>query len=297
VLFGWISFLVRVVPEVKPDGPTVLVGAAALLLFAVGVHWLGRSWRGTANPAGRWRARWTAAVVLGVVLLFTAGIAVIGITHQVAWLATSEQPLVGKTLRQHGSPEVQLKMIGNALHGYHDVGNAFPPGGTFTPNGEMLHSWETHILPYLGYSASEIDMKHPWNSPANERYFKCVLPDFINPEFRTPALEDGNGFGLSHYAANSRVMAANKSSGLKDVTNGAANTILVGEVNAGFKPWGHPVNWRDPAVGLHGGANAFGGPAATTGTAFLMGDGSVRVVGNGVDPAVLRALSDPRGHE
>src|SRR5580658_72398 len=80
ILFGWIPFLGRVLPEVKPDGPSVVVGALALLLFGAGVHWLGRSWRGTANPtAGRWRIRWTVAVVLGVVLLFTAGISLVGV--------------------------------------------------------------------------------------------------------------------------------------------------------------------------------------------------------------------------
>jgi prepilin-type processing-associated H-X9-DG protein len=78
---------------------------------------------------------------------------------------------------------------------------------------------------------------------------------------------------------------------------GASNTILVGEVNAGFKPWGHPINWRDPAAGLNGDANTFGGPAKNNGTTFLMADGSVRFIGNGVDPEVLRAMSDPRAEK
>ena len=101
ILFGWIPFLGRVLPEVKPDGPSVAVGGIALLVFATGVHWLGRSRR------GRWRVRWTVAVVLGVLLLFTAGISVIGVTHQLAWLATSDQPIAGKGLNrsQRSTPE------------------------------------------------------------------------------------------------------------------------------------------------------------------------------------------------
>jgi hypothetical protein len=146
----------------------------------------------------------------------------------------------------------------------------------------------------MTYSTREIDMKRPWNAPENERAFKCVLPEFINPEYRTPPLEDSNGFGLSHYAVNSRVMSANKSVRLTEITNGASNTILVGEVNAGFRPWGHPINFRDPAAGLTGGPTTFGGPPKTGGATFVMADGSVRFIGNGVDPAVLRALSDPR---
>lgn len=294
VLFGWIPFLWRVLGEVRPDGPSVLVGVLALLLFAVGVHWLGRSWRGAANPAGKWRVRWTAAVVSGVILLFSAGISVIGMTHQIAWLATSEQPMVGEGVRAWGDSRSQLKLIAISTHGYADADGKLPPGGTFSASGEALHSWETHILPYIPYSTQGIDKDRPWNSPENRKYFQCVLPPFINPEFRTPPLEDGNGYGLSHYAANSRVMSANKSMTFAELKHGASNTIVIGEVNAGFKPWGHPVNWRDPAAGLNRGANTFGGPANTGGTMFVMADGSVRFIGNGVDPAVLRTLADPR---
>jgi hypothetical protein len=299
ILFGWIPFLLRVLPEVKPDGPSVLLGAAALLLFGVGVHCLGRSWRGAPNSVGgRWRVRWTVAVVLSVMILFTAGISVIGMTHQVAWLATSEKPIVGEGLnRSLANVELNAKMIGLGLANYESVYGILPPGGTFSANGEMRHSWETHILPWMGYSTSEIDMNRPWNGPENQKYFRCVLPDFINPAFRTPTLEDGNGFGLSHYAANSRVLTANKSMKLTEITNGASNTILIGEVNTGFKPWGHPVNWRDPAVGLNRGANSFGGPTNINGATFLMADGSVRFLGNGVDPGVLRSLSNPRADD
>ncbi len=299
IVFGWVPFLGRVLPEVKPDGPSVVVGALALLSFGAGVHWLGRSWRRTANPVGgRWRVRWTVAVVLGVVVLFTAGISIIGISHQVAWLATSEQPLVGEGLGRGGSAEQNAKMIGFGLVMYASANKDYlPPGGTFAADGEMRHSWETYILPYMGYSTSGIDMNSPWHGPENQKYFKCVLPDFINPGFRTPPLDDANGFGLSHYAVNSRVLSAAKPMTLSEITNGASNTILVGEVNVGFKPWGHPINWRDPAAGQNQGVSTFGGPASSNGTTFVMADGSVRFIRNGSDPAVLRALGNPRVNE
>jgi len=299
VVLGWAPFLARVLPQVEPDGPSVAVGLLALMVFGAGVHGLGRSWRGSGRLRGeRWRVRWTVAVVLGVILLFTAGTAIVGISHQVAWLATSEQPLVGQGVARGGDP----KMIAIGLSTHHDAEGRFPPGGTFSTNGEMLHSWETYILPHMGYSTSEIDMNRPWNGPENQRYFRCVLPVFINPAFRAPPLEDDNGFGLSHYAANSRVLpvgtqTANTLARRPEITRGASNTILVGEVNAGFKPWGHPVNARDPAAGLNGGAHAFGGPVKNNSTTFVMADGSVRFIGNGADPAVLSALSRPHADE
>ena len=299
VVFGWAPFLARVILQVEPDGPSVVVGLLALVVFGCGVHWLGWSWRGSARPPSeRWRVRWTAAVVLGVILLFTAGIAIVGISHQVAWLATSEQPIVGQGIVRDGNP----KMIAIGLSTHHDAEGRFPPGGTFSTNGEMLHSWETAILPHMGYSLSGIDMNRPWNGSENERYFKCVLPDFINPAFRTPPLEDGSGFGLSHYAANSKVLpieirTSDKPTKRPGIARGTSNTILAGEVNAGFRPWGHPVNARDPAVGLTGGTNAFGGPVKNNGTTFVMADGSVRFIRNSVDPAVLAALSSPSAGE
>ena len=290
IVLGWIPFLGRVLPEAEPDGPSVLVGALALILFGGCVHWLGRS---RVSAVRRWRMRWTVAVVLGVVLLFAAGVSIVGISHQVAWLATSDQPMVGEGLKRRRD----AREIGIGISSYSGVMGKVPPGGTFSADGEMLHSWETQILPYMGYSTQGIDMTEPWNGPENRRYFQCELPEFINPEFRTPPLADDGGYGLSHYAINSRVARANGAVKVSDLKRGAANTILVGEVNAGFKPWGHPVNWRDPAAGLNRGPATFGGAPRSGSTTFLMADGSVRVFANRTDPAVLRALSDPNAVE
>lgn len=107
---GWISFLGRVLPQVQPDGASVGLGVLSFLLFAVGLHWF-LSWFYAAtfscrNPSApgenstdaihppRWFARWTLCIVAIVVMMFVAGISLVGITHQVAWLATAKEPLV-----------------------------------------------------------------------------------------------------------------------------------------------------------------------------------------------------------
>src|SRR5262249_6619533 len=190
-----------------------------------------------------------------------------------------------------------LRQVGLAAHNYHDTYNTLPPGGTFAPDGSMLHSWETHLLPYIPYVAPRIDLTRPWNDPRNARYFKGVLPEFINPGFRFPELTDAEGFGLSHYAANSHVLGANRRMKLDDITDGTSTTLLFGEVNAGFKPWGHPVNWRDPVRGINRGPDGFGGAPGSGGAGFAMADGSARFLSERIDPTVLRALSTPRGGE
>jgi prepilin-type processing-associated H-X9-DG protein len=161
----------------------------------------------------------------------------------------------------------------------------------------MLHSWETYSLAFIGYATIDIDFKLPWNHPRNEKYFKCVLPVFTNAALSSPALLDEQGFGLSHYAANSRVLGANKDLRFADITDGTANTLLVGEINANFQPWGHPVNWRDPAKGINRSPHGFGGSPYSGGANFSMADGSVRFVSERIHPDVLRALSTPAGGE
>jgi hypothetical protein len=69
-----------------------------------------------------------------------------------------------------------------------------------------------------------------------------------------------------------------------------------GEVKEHFKPWGHSVNWRDPAEGINKSPDGFGAPWGG-GAQFSFMDGSVRFISEGIDPAVLRALSAPAGGE
>ena len=131
------------------------------------------------------------------------------------------------------------------------------------------------------------------NSSFVRKYFKCIIPPFINPEFRTPPLVDNEGYGLNHFSANSRVIG--NDAGLKHlhIKDGAANTILLGEVNADFSPWGRPNNVRDPAAGINRGPGTFGGPPNRRGAYFSMADGSARLIAEDVDPEVLKASSTP----
>lgn len=140
-------------------------------------------------------------------------------------------------------------------------------------------------------------MQAAWDAPANAAYFHCVIPEFIQPGLRGADLTDPWGFGLSHFAANVHVLGPNRGLGLKDIPDGAANTVLIGEVNADFRLWGDPVNWRDPVEGVNRSPRGFGGPRGAGGANFLMADGSVRFVGERVGTDVLRALATPAGGE
>lgn len=307
IVFGWFLFLLRTLPRMTVDWPSVFVGFLALVLFTAGVHWAGRALRRNAIDAPRWKFRWSLATVAVAFLLFASGISLVGIVHQAGWLFTSPEPYYVRAVRWRGGADStnNLRQIGLAMLNYHDTyGSKGPPGGTFTSDGRMLHSWETHLLPFFYYAVSgdkgedaRIDYKVPWNDPQNERAFMSILPEFINTSLPTPPVLDEQGFGLSHYSANIHVLGPNKPLCLADFTDGTANTFLVGEVNANFQPWGHPVNWRDPARGINRSPHGFGGPHASGGAYFSMADGSVRFVSERIDSNVLQALSTPSGGE
>jgi prepilin-type processing-associated H-X9-DG protein len=81
-----------------------------------------------------------------------------------------------------------------------------------------------------------------------------------------------------------------------DRKDGTANTLMAGEAADDFKPWGHPTNWRDPAIGINRSPQGFGSPHRG-GAVFLFMDGSVRFIKDTVDPQVLKSLSTPAGGE
>src|SRR5207248_1443388 len=130
-----------------------------------------------------------------------------------------------------------------------------------------------------------------WNDAKNAPAMKTVILEYVSPFIGTPQ-EDG--FAPSHYAGNVHVLGA-KPMALGDITDGASNTLLFGEVAHGFKPWGMPMNCRDPSVGLNS-PHGFANPRRA-GVTFAFADGTIRTIRADISPEVLKALSTPRGGE
>ncbi|WP_422924828.1 DUF1559 domain-containing protein [Singulisphaera sp. PoT] len=304
--FGWAPFLYRVIPQLTLNVGSVLAATAAVVAFALGLHgfltWLvPRLAEAGSNSQWRWRKRWTAAVVGGVVILFASGVATVGVVHQLGWLLASKDRL----LTFGGSPAVSrvrsvnnLKQIGLAFYNYNQSIGTFPPGSTFDRTGRPLHSWQSLLLPFMEETAlaEQIDFLSPWDEPVNARAFQTPLRGLLNPEFGSPEEKDAAGYALTHYTANVRVLGNDKALRIEDFKDGTSQTLMAGEVAEGFKPWGDPMNRRDPGLGINQSPEGFGSPQKT-GALFLLSDGSVRFIRTGVKPSHLKALSTPASGE
>jgi hypothetical protein len=234
-----------------------------------------------------------------VVLAFVAGIAVVGATHQIVWMATADGPLTHNTSiefrRTHSRNN--LKQIGLALHNHHDVNGHLPAGGAFDRLGRPLFSWQTVILPYVDQAAlfDRIDLNLPWDAPQNADELAIKVSTYLNPAIDGHDV-DAAGRALSHYAGNGRVLNTQPGLKLSAFTDGTSTTFISGEADAQFKPWGSPVNWRDASLGINRSPEGFGGPW-TGGAHFQMADGSVRFVNDNIDLKVLEAIATPDGGE
>jgi prepilin-type processing-associated H-X9-DG protein len=294
--FGWLNLLAKVLPQTSIDGMGILTGLVTLVLFTIGLHQLcGWLWSDSGGKR-HWRRKWTAGIVLLVVTAFVAGISMVGISHQAAWLISSRDPWVSS---DGPGPRTQslhnLKQIGLALYNYQDTYGSLPPN-RFNETGRPMHSWIAASLPYLEnaplYQRIRFDV--PWNHAENKAAFATVL--FLTSPSKREKSINADGYALAAYAGNGWVLGGRPPLRTADFTDGTANTILAGEVNSELKPWGDPTNWRDLARGINRVPHGFGSPWKG-GANFLFADGTVKFLSDSTDPDVLRALGTPDGGE
>ena len=185
-----------------------------------------------------------------------------------------------------------LKQIGLALHNYHDVYNCFPPAVITDKDGKPMRSWRVAILPYIEQQAlyQRYNFNEPWNGPRNRLVADQVIPTYRCPSDRSPSPTETNyvmivGKGTIGGTPNEIV-------GVKDITDGTSNTILVVEVT------GSGINWAEPrdltleefAYRINDGSGKGICSKHPGGAMVLVADGSVRFVSDALDPETLRRL-------
>lgn len=106
---------------------------------------------------------------------------------------------------------------------------------------------------------------------------------------------------MAHFAANAKIIESNRRVTLNNLGEGASNTYMIGECNAGFVPWGRVGNTRNLGLGIRKDWNGakignvgYGPVSSHRSTLFSMCDGSIRAVDVRIDSSVLSAMdSDP----
>lgn len=189
-----------------------------------------------------------------------------------------------------------LKQIGLALHNYNDVYGTLPPAFIADENGKPMHSWRVLILPYLDEQPlySEYNFSEPWDGPNNSRLlsrmpavYKCPSDPNAAPAFHTAYAAV---FGEHCLFRGAEPVA------FGSVADGLSNTLMVGEATGAGIPWMKPEDVdieAHPALGDQQGFSSF----HTGGVQFLMGDGSVHYLNDGISQQTLDALYTTDGNE
>jgi hypothetical protein len=87
LLFGWIAYLGRVLPQITFNWEIAFDAAVALALALFGLHRILAWWakRGE-NARAKWRFGNTLKIGVMVLLLFATSISAVGMVHQIGWL-------------------------------------------------------------------------------------------------------------------------------------------------------------------------------------------------------------------
>ncbi|MDR3618904.1 MAG: DUF1559 domain-containing protein [Paludisphaera borealis] len=209
-----------------------------------------------------------------------------------------------------------LRQMGLALHGYHDLGDRFPPGGWIRGPGKsnlVWLAWSALLLRHIEQEAlyNSLNLARPFDSPANGTAAATVLSVYLCPTARRPEPRSA-GLGAADYGGmfGERITSPNdppKGSMLYDQTfsiaairDGTSQTMFVGEASAWPEgQWINAHNVFDQAFPINK-APSFENDLRSDhpgGAQALFGDGHARFIKESIDVRTLAALCTRAGGE
>jgi hypothetical protein len=145
-------------------------------------------------------------------------------------------PFFQKTSEDWGwqRTKASLRRVSFALRSYRETHGRFPPAVTYGKDGQPLHSWRVHLLPYLEQDTlyRQLRLDEPWDSPHNLPLLKET------PKCYRPAREDAKPPGTTHFLA---ILGADAPFEKGQVSESGGNAILVVEVSEPV-PWAKPMD-------------------------------------------------------
>jgi prepilin-type processing-associated H-X9-DG protein len=195
-----------------------------------------------------------------------------------------------------------LKLLGLALHNYHEIYGQFPPASVPDQDGKPMHSWRLLILPFIEEQPlyQQYDFDEPWDGPNNRRLLSQVPYVYQCPS------DVRSGRGISEWTSYVAVVDAqaawpgSTSAKFSDFTAGTALTILVLEDQSQKIPWMEPrdltldqavsvLSSQDPQfAGVHRQDDFFYEYSGGRQVAFA--DGSVRYLSDGLPRDLVTSL-------
>ncbi len=198
-----------------------------------------------------------------------------------------------------------LKQIMLALHNYHERYGSFPPAYVADANGRPMHSWRVLVLPFMEQKAlyDQYRLDEPWDGPNNRRLHAARVPQY-------ECLEHGFEGTVTCYVAvvgPGTAWPGPTSVRLKDISDGAANTLMVAEIAESGIHWMEPrdldfstmpmsVNPKDD-LGISSLHRETSWRPRLLGATVGMADASVRFLPTSTPAEKLRALLTISGGE
>jgi hypothetical protein len=209
-----------------------------------------------------------------------------------------------------------MKQLGLAMHNHHEVFRSLPSGTIENKDLKVEErlSWVISLLPFLDQNplAESIDKDQAWDSDANSRSTKTIIPTLLNPQVAAPPLPNGAridyvamaGVGVKAPTLpvndpKAGVFGYDRKTRFRDIKDGTSNTIGVTEASKDFGNWAQGGKstirslTKKPYVN---GPDGIGSPFRGGMNVLLM-DGSVRFISENIDAGILEALMTIAGRE
>ena len=201
-----------------------------------------------------------------------------------------------------------LKMLGLAMHNYHDVYGHFPQGTVADTKlkPEQRLSFLYSVLPFLEqvnlHQQISETAKLSWDGEENSQTTQIKIPGFHHPSMTIGMPhathyvgmagigEDAAKLPVNHERAG--VFGYDRKTRFRDITDGSSNTIMMTETLDNDIPWAAGSQTlksltQEPYIN---GLDGIGGPSVG-GCNVLMADGSVMFISDNIDGETMRRLS------